>query len=924
MDNERKQRLGEVIAQAEAMPPAERDAFIREACAGDSEMEAEVRSLLEAVAGATGFLSSPTYHTGAEETIAAQVREAVGTTIGRYRLLQEIGEGGFGVVFLAEQREPVNRRVAIKIIKLGMDTKQVVARFEAERQALAMMDHPGIARVFDGGATETGRPYFVMELVRGDPITTHCNANRLGTPERLELFEHVCRAVQHAHTKGVIHRDLKPGNVLVTMVDGKPVPKIIDFGIAKATSARLTERTFFTEHRQFIGTPEYMSPEQADNSGVDVDARTDIYSLGVLLYELLTGVTPFDPAKLRSAAWNELLRIIREEEPQKPSTRLSTFSQKPGPQPGQPSPAAAGQVRGDLDWIVMRCLEKERARRYETAEALAADVRRHLIGEPVQAAPPSAVYRARKFIRRHRGPMFAASLLLITLIAGAAGTAVFAVLESRARTRAENAEATATRRADDLQKVAEFQRTQLRSIEPEQMGAHIREDLFAEARSAWNESRVGEADAAARLKALQDSLTGTNFTNIAMKTLDRNLFSQSIKAIHEQFKDQPLIRANLLYTVARTMSALGIFDNALPPTLEALEIRRRELGNENDDTIASISGAGDLYRSMGKLADSQKLFQEELDLTMRIHGKDHPSTLIAMSDMAAVLSDQRKFADADPYFSESLERSRKVLGDDDRETLSRMSSQAFNLRMRAKLPEAEGLCREAAERCRRVLGPDDRDTMTAVNMLGSLLWAEGKSKDAAPLIDEALATARRTLGDDNPTTLDYLFNSGAIFRDLGQHEESAKRLQEAYDRSVRVQGKDHLHTIFYVATLAEVQSDLREFDRSAESFSTALAGFQAHYGDADSKTLRTKRGLGVALTELGRFAEAEPLLIAAEAGIRPLKNPKQAATCDSALATLYEKWEAVEPGKGHAAAAAEWKARLQAIEVPAGPVNRDR
>ena len=367
---------------------------------------------------AVEFLGEPTMEANslrsktADDGIADIGRAEHGTggnRIGRYKLLQLIGEGGFGSVFMAEQETPVVRRVALKIIKLGMDTKQVIARFEAERQALAMMDHPNIARVLDAGSTDSGRPYFVMELVRGVPITTFCDANKLTTRQRLELFFPICSAIQHAHQKGIIHRDLKPGNVLVTMHDDKPVPKVIDFGVAKAARepAAHASTRLFTEFRQLVGTPVYMSPEQAQMSALDVDTRSDIYALGVLLYELLTGTTPFDPQQLTEAAYAEMQRIIREVDPPKASTRVSTLAAgKLTAVADQPPPATQQHwgrtLRGDLDWIMMKCLEKDRSRRYETANALARDIQRHLNDEPVEASPPSATYRLRKLMRYWR------------------------------------------------------------------------------------------------------------------------------------------------------------------------------------------------------------------------------------------------------------------------------------------------------------------------------------------------------------------------------------------------------------------------------------------------------------------------------------------------------------------------------------------
>jgi WD40 repeat protein/serine/threonine protein kinase len=437
-------RANDLFLQALELPaPGERQQYLDGACAGDAALRAEVEALLEAGARAGSFLESPAAAPPLSATAEEPGRSRPGAVIGPYKLLQQIGEGGFGIVFMAEQTQPVRRKVALKILKPGMDTRQVVARFEAERQALALMDHPNIAHVFDGGETPTGRPYFVMELVRGVPITDFCDRNRLGIRERLGLFVDVCSAVQHAHQKGIIHRDLKPSNVLVVSHDGTPVAKVIDFGIAKATGLQLTEKTLFTNFAQLVGTPLYMSPEQAGQSGLDVDTRSDIYSLGVLLYELLTGTTPFDRERLRTAGYDEIRRIIREEEPARPSTRVSTLGEAAATVSAnrQSEPRKLGQLmRGELDWIVMRALEKDRNRRYESASAFAADVQRYLHDEPVQACPPSAGYRLRKFARRHKRALATAALLGVMLLATAAAvlaSALWAASQAQARLHAE-------------------------------------------------------------------------------------------------------------------------------------------------------------------------------------------------------------------------------------------------------------------------------------------------------------------------------------------------------------------------------------------------------------------------------------------------------------------------------------------------------
>jgi eukaryotic-like serine/threonine-protein kinase len=421
------------LAAVENHTPSEWAAYLDEACAGDPQLRQRVEVLLRAHEQPNSLLDGPAPVLAG--TALEPIREGPGSVIGPYKLLEKIGEGGFGIVFMALQQQPVRRKVALKIVKPGMDTRQVVARFEAERQALALMDHPNIARVFDGGETASGRPYFVMELVPGIPITEFCDHNELPIRARLELYASVCQAVQHAHLRGIIHRDLKPSNVLVTLYDDKAVVKVIDFGIAKATGQQLTEKTLFTNFAQMIGTPLYMSPEQAQLSGLDIDTRSDIYSLGVLLYELLTGTTPFDKERLRTAAYDEIRRIIREEEPARPSTRISTLGQAATGVSAkrQSDPRRLAHLcRGELDWIVMKALEKDRNRRYESASALAADVQRYLHDEPVHACPPSAGYRFRRFARRHKAALTTAAAVSLAVLLTLAGLAISTVLVWRA------------------------------------------------------------------------------------------------------------------------------------------------------------------------------------------------------------------------------------------------------------------------------------------------------------------------------------------------------------------------------------------------------------------------------------------------------------------------------------------------------------
>ena len=466
----------------------EREAYLDQACAGNEALRRRLAALLRADESPDPFLEPQVGDSLGQTTTPPApdfTVEEAGARIGRYKLLEKIGEGGCGVVYMAEQEEPIRRRVAFKVIKLGMDTKQVIARFESERQALALMDHPNIAKVLDAGATDTGRPYFVMELVRGTRITEYCDQNNFSIEERLALFVQICHAIQHAHQKGIIHRDIKPSNILVTLHDGVPVPKVIDFGIAKATGQRLTDKTLFTAFQQFIGTPAYMSPEQAEMSGLDVDTRSDIYALGVLLYELLTGQTPFEQKALVAAGLDEMRRIIREQEPVRPSTRLSTLTDLErttvAKRHGADPPQLIHLLRGDLDWIVMKALEKDRARRYETANGLANDVLRHLNDEPVVARPPSRLYRLQKLVRRHKVTVCTTVVVAAVLVLGS----IMSTWQAVRATRAEKI-------AREKTSVAELERQRA-----SQAAEAARQNLYVSdmnvAKLAWDAGDLGRA-----------------------------------------------------------------------------------------------------------------------------------------------------------------------------------------------------------------------------------------------------------------------------------------------------------------------------------------------------------------------------------------------------------------------------------------------
>ena len=886
-------------------------------CGGDASLRAEVEDLLLTADLPEKESEAPTMAQPATTSVDLE-GQGPGTMIGPYTLLQLIGEGGFGSVYLAEQKQPVQRKVALKIIKFGMDTKEVIARFDVERQALAIMDHPNIARVIDAGATETGRPYFVMDLVKGDPIAQYCDKQNLSIQERLELFAQVCAAVQHAHTKGIIHRDIKPSNVLVSMVDGRPSAKVIDFGIAKATSARLTEKTLFTQHRQLIGTPEYMSPEQAEGS-MDIDTRTDVYALGVLLYELLTGSTPFDGRSLRSAGYAEIQRIIREEDPPTPSTRLSqntdaidAVAARRQTEPGKLGPI----IRGDLDWIVMKAIEKDRTRRYETANGLAMDVRRYLDGEVVVAAPPSAAYRVKKFVHRHKGAVFSASAVAAALLIGVVAFAWQATVARSQRDRAIKAESEATARADELKMVSDFQAGMLAQIDRNGAGEELTKDVIAKLAAALAKADppVPEAERSAQVKAFSNQWSRVNATDVARDLIDWTIIKPAIETIDTKFEDQPEVDAQLRQALADLYWVFGLYDAAMPLQEQALATRRRVLGEEHPDTLTSISQTGILLQAQGKLDEAEPYYLEALEKRRRVLGDEHLDTLISMSGMNFLLQGQGKLAEAEPYGREVLEIRRRVLGDEDRYTLLSISNMCTLLMYQGKLDEAEPYCREALETRRRVLGEDNANTLLSINVMAYLLEEQDKLAEAEPYRHEVLEKSRRVLGEEHPDTMIAVSNMGYLLKQQGKLTEAEPYFREAFETYTRTLGGEHPYTLTTLSNLAWLLEDQGRHAEAIELLEPAEpAARDVFTGDYERVLARMLMNLGRARAGLGfnanRFAAAEANLLEAHELFVATRGEEHKDTREivRALADFYDAWAEAAPGTGHEAQAAKWK-----------------
>jgi tetratricopeptide (TPR) repeat protein len=772
-------RIIELLHEAKARPAgAERDRFLAEACGDDTALEEQIVSLLRADAneGESDFLKNTVFLRP-----IAPVTEKPGDRIGRYKLLEQIGEGGCGVVYMAEQEEPVRRCVALKVIKLGMDTKQVIARFEAERQALALMDHPNIAKVLDGGATDTGRPFFVMELVRGIKITDYCDQNNLSTNERLMLYIRVCQAIQHAHQKGIIHRDIKPSNILVTQHDEVAVPKVIDFGIAKATVGQLTDKTVFTAFAQFVGTPAYMSPEQAQMSGLDIDTRADIYSLGVLLYELLTGHTPFDAKELLAAGMDEMRRKIREDEPAKPSTCLSTMQAMDlttvAKHRDAEPPKLIHLIRGDLDWLVMKCLEKDRTRRYETANGLAADIQRHLRNEPVTACPPSAWYEFQKTVRRHKFGFAAASAVIAALVLGLGLSTWMFLEEKQARQRAVAAEQEQLR----LRRQAEAEASESRRIAAVigDLAQTLGQDLGAEGNAARIEStyRVSLAMQMRLLgkehQEIDDALSSLAQVFQQGKLADADTTAREAAqkchvamAHFEKLASDPG-RHYESWFIAVAYKSLGMLFQRSGQSQEAEQAYRDSLvlwqklaavSDQEDDRwqlAHNYRMLGDLLRQTGRAAESLEAYRTAeailLKLVADFSTESRRIHLGWIDDiLGQMLNDAGRFDEAAHAYQQALVVWQSLVAEFNRaehrnNRFRTLLSLAKTLKADGKRTEAELLFREAESDIReelqiqrKELGRGHAEAIRSVSLLSELLGRQGRLTEQEFLLQEQL------------------------------------------------------------------------------------------------------------------------------------------------------------------------------------------
>ncbi len=770
-------RAKDIFLDAVDLDDDERDAFLDRACAGDDSLREEVESLLRAESEAGGFMGGAEETVGADDPVDAEL--GPGTVIGDYTLVRELGEGGFGTVYLARQEQPVRRDVALKVVKAGMDTRQVIRRFRAERQSLAVMNHPGIAKVFDAG-TVRGRPYFVMEYVDGDPITDYADRARLTARQRLQLFERVCLAVQHAHSKGVVHRDIKPSNVLVTTVDGVPSPKVIDFGIAKAVQGEDSDRSVVTHAAQIVGTPQYMAPEQASTQHADVDTRADVYSLGVLLYELLTGVTPHDRERFRSAAPADLARLLHEEEPPLPSSRVGNLGDA-----GDPIAHARRvdthhlwrALRGDLDWIVMRAIERDRSRRYPTPNALAADIARFLRHEPVEAGPPSRAYRVSKFARRHR------ATLAIGAVVGAAIVTLAVVgfwfgLRERAARRAADVELAKSR------SLAEFAQSIFSGVDP------------AEARG-------------------QDT------------TLLRSILAGAGERVESELSDQPNAAVEMLNMVGKSYLSLGAYDEAETHFRRAVEIGQAGLGPTDSMTLTSRANVVSVLMETNRFEEAAGELESLLEIRRELFEPDHPETQGSLSSLAYLYQQTGRYEEAVGVLEPLYETRRRIYGPDHEDTLLTQNNLASALTREGDRERAAQMFEEVLEQQAAKLGDDHPRTLATMNNLAGSYSALGREEEARDVLLRVLEVKRRVLDPGHPSLVTTLYTLGGVMTKLERFDDAERYLTESLEGARNAYGQNHLRTATVLNSLGQLEHERGRSGVAVAHAEESMAIFEA-------------------------------------------------------------------------------------------------
>jgi serine/threonine protein kinase/tetratricopeptide (TPR) repeat protein len=913
-----------------ALPPEDQAAFLAVECGGDAELRGRVERLLAAHAelGEPATADQPPDPATAplgdspateDHTPAADT----GTLIaGKYKLIEEVGEGGMGTVWMAQQTEPVKRFVAVKLIKAGMDSKAVLARFDAERQALALMDHPNIAKVLDADATPDGHPFFVMELVKGIPITKFCDERKLTPRERLELFVPVCQAIQHAHQKGVIHRDIKPSNVLVALYDDQPVPKVIDFGVAKAAGQPLTDKTLATGFGAVVGTPEYMSPEQASFNNLDIDTRSDVYALGVLLYELLAGSPPFSRKELEKIGLLEIFRVIREQEPPRPSTKLSTADALPtlSANRGTEPKRLAALLRGELDWIVMKSLEKDRNRRYETANGFAADVQRYLAGEPVQAVPPSTGYRLKKFLRRNKGPVMAAALVFGVLLAGVAGTTWGMIRaehardgESRQREIAEGKErdAIAAAKEERLAKEREAQQRSIaegRRVEAEKQTKRAEEQTAVaqeNERQALEQFRMAEAvrtflhlrllaQGGVRAQMAAWRLAGGGFEIKPNPTvgelLDRAARELTPNAIEKNFPGQPHVQAAILLAMGDTYRDIGDNQRAEHYLTRAHKIFHDIFGPDGDWTFVSLNSLGEVYLADGKAQQALKLFEQLRDSAAKL-AQSGDGRVKVQNNLASAYLLVGQPIEAIKLFEALRKESITKEGAEASEVLTVTSNLAAAYDQAGRQTEAIELLEQVRAVRVKKLGDTHPETLETLHNLAAAYTRAGKPTKAIAILEPVRDTLRDKFGPDDPLTLYALVTLAAAYNLADKPALAITLLEQLRDDLVKKLGPNHQLVRIALQHLASSYLAAKKLPQAFALLEQLRETQLKTVGPDHPEALETLTSLAHAYFQAGNYAKSAELTeeLRARQTKRYTADHLRTISTTKTLAALYDR-----------------------------------
>ncbi len=830
---EQWQRIKQIVGDALEREPSGRTAFVCDACSGDADLRAEVESLLGAHDNAAG-ISEPFFSYAGDLDSAARPK-----VLGPYRLLRELGVGGMGEVWLAEQTEPIRRFVALKLIKAAVFDTATSQRFQAERQSLATMDHPSIAKVFDAGTCGM-QPYFAMEYVDGLPITDYCDRKRLGIVERLRLFVQVCEGVQHAHQKAIIHRDLKPTNILVSETDGRPQPRIIDFGLAKTIAPLVAGQNAYTQVGVFMGTPGYISPEQADPGGGDIDIRADVYSLGALLYELLTGYLPLGQRPGKRPRLDEFLRELREADPRRPSSRIGSASTASADARSTDSRRLARMLRGDLDWITLKALERDRDRRYGTVIEFAADLERYLENRPVKARPASAAYRLQKYVRRNRVP--------VAIVLG-----LFAVLVSFAATQWFQLRRI-TRERDRADRIASFMTSMFKVSDPsEARGNSITaREILDRAAKDVDSGLTKDPE----LQAQMMYEMGSVFKNLGLYDRAGSLLTQSLNIRRRTLGPNHPDTLKSLNTLAKTVYLQGHYAEAERLFHEALETRRRVLGSGDPDTLQSQSDLAENLSLQGRYSEAQKLRQETYEIRRRILGPEHPSTLDSMGNLAIGLEDMGRFVDSEKLWRETLAARRRVLGPDHPITLATMNNLALVLEREDRYKDAEDLERETIELRRHILGPEHPDTLDSMSNLARFLGCQLRFAEGEKQLREVLAVQRRVIGPTHPDALATLSDLAATISSEGHYAEAEPLERELLDIREKITGPDSPDTLQARAGLSSILTYEHRYDEAEKLLSKTLESERRLFGQDNPRTVRAVYNMACLEALLGKREEA--------------------------------------------------------------------